>query len=105
MQAGDFETAITTLNEATQMDPTRDLLWARLGDADLSSAPKQTDAAEKAKRYADAVTDYQKAIDLKKKVMETGPKARGRQESGRLLQQSGPSRSPNWSARRLGKGL
>ena len=74
MQTGDFETAVNTLNEATQMDPTRDLLWARLGDAHLSSAPKQTDAAEKAKRYTDAVSDYQKAIDLKKKVMETSPK-------------------------------
>ncbi|MGH9550112.1 MAG: tetratricopeptide repeat protein, partial [Terriglobales bacterium] len=74
MQTGDFETAVNTLNEATQMDPTRDLLWARLGDAHLSSAPKQTDAAEKAKRYTDAVSDYQKAIDLKKKLMETSPK-------------------------------
>ncbi len=74
MQTGDFETAVKTLDEATQMDPTRDLLWARLGDANLSSAPKQTDSAERAKRYGEAVTDYQKAIDLKKKVMETGPK-------------------------------
>lgn len=74
IQAGDFDTAITTLNEATQMDPTRDLLWARLGDANLSSAAKQTDAAEKTKRYGDAVTDYQKAVDLKKKTMEAGAK-------------------------------
>lgn len=74
IQAGDFDTAITTLNEATQMDPSRDLLWARLGDANLSSGAKQTDAAEKTKRYTDAVTDYQKAIELKKKVMEAGPK-------------------------------
>ena len=73
MQSGDFETAITTLNEATQMDPTRDLLWARLGDAYLGSARKQTDTAEKAKRYGDAVTDYQKAIELKKKAMEPAP--------------------------------
>ena len=74
MQAGDFETAVNTLNEATQMDPTRDLLWARLGDAHLSSAPKQTDSAEKAKRYGDAVIDYQKAIDLKKQTMATSQK-------------------------------
>jgi tetratricopeptide (TPR) repeat protein len=74
MQAGDFETAVTTLTEATQIDGTRDLLWARLGDAELSSAPKQTDSAEKQKRYAEAVTDYQKAIDIKKKSMETGAK-------------------------------
>lgn len=74
MQGGDFETAVTTLNQATQMDPTRDLLWARLGDANLGAAGKQTDTAEKAKRYGDAVTDYQKAIDLKKKTMEASPK-------------------------------
>jgi tetratricopeptide (TPR) repeat protein len=74
MQGGDFDTAITTLNEATQTDPSRDLLWARLGDAYLSSAPKQADTGEKAKRYGEAMTDYQKAIDLKKKSMETGAK-------------------------------
>ncbi len=74
MQGGDFETAITTLTQATQTDPTRDLLWARLGDAYLSSAPKQTDSAEKAKRYGEAVADYTKAIDLKKKTMAAGAK-------------------------------
>ncbi len=74
MQSGDFDTAINTLNEATQVDATRDLLWARLGDAYLSSAAKQTDTAEKTKRYGEAVNDYQKAIDLKKKTMETGQK-------------------------------
>jgi tetratricopeptide (TPR) repeat protein len=74
MQTGDFETAVTTLNEATQMDPTRDLLWARLGDAYLSSAPKQTDSTEKAKRYGEAVNDYQRAIDLKRKSMAATPR-------------------------------
>jgi len=74
IQGGDYDTAITTLNEATQTDPTRDLLWARLGDANLGSGPKQTDTAEKAKRYGSAVTDYQKAIELKKKNMEAGAK-------------------------------
>ena len=74
IQGGDYDTAISTLNEATQTDPTRDLLWARLGDANLGSGPKQTDTAEKAKRYGSAVTDYQKAIELKKKNMEAGAK-------------------------------
>jgi tetratricopeptide (TPR) repeat protein len=74
IQTGDFETAVTTLNEATQMDPTRDLLWARLGDANLSAGPKQTDTTQKAKRFGDAVTDYQKAIDLKKQAMTASPK-------------------------------
>ena len=81
MQTGDFETAITTLNEATQMDATRDLLWARLGDAYLSSAPKQTDSTERAKRYGSAVTDYQKAIEIRKKTMEGAAKP----EDGKIL--------------------
>src|SRR6202021_2165922 len=64
--AGDFDTAIASLNEATQVDGTRDLLWFMLGDYYRLSAPKQTDPAEKQKRYASAIEDYQKAIDLKK---------------------------------------
>jgi tetratricopeptide (TPR) repeat protein len=65
MDAGDFETAITTLNEANQIDATRDLIWFRLGDAYRMSATKQTDPAEKQKRLETAVTDYQKAIELR----------------------------------------
>jgi tetratricopeptide (TPR) repeat protein len=64
--AGDFDTAIASLTEATQMDATRDLLWFKLGDYYRLSAPKQTDPAEKQKRYASAIEDYQKAIDIKK---------------------------------------
>jgi len=63
--AGDFDTAIATLTEANQMDPTRDLIWFRLGDAYRMSAAKQTDPAEKQKRFETSVTDYQKAIELR----------------------------------------
>jgi tetratricopeptide (TPR) repeat protein len=63
--AGDFETAIATLTEANQMDPTRDLIWFRLGDAYRMSAAKQTDPAEKQKRFETSATDYQKAIELR----------------------------------------
>jgi tetratricopeptide (TPR) repeat protein len=63
--AGDYETAIATLNEANQIDSTRDLVWFKLGDAYRLSAPKQTDPAEKQKRFETAATDYQKAIDLR----------------------------------------
>jgi tetratricopeptide (TPR) repeat protein len=64
--SGDFDTAIATLTEATQIDPNRDLLWFKLGDYDRLSANKQTDSAEKQKRLASATDAYQKAIDLKK---------------------------------------
>jgi tetratricopeptide (TPR) repeat protein len=63
--AGDFETAITTMKEATEMDPSRDLLFFKLGDYYRLSAPKQTDPAEKKSRFEMAATNYQKAIDLK----------------------------------------
>jgi len=71
--AGDFDTAITQITEATQMDPSRELLWAKLGDYDLSSAVKQTDSAEKAKRYEAAVANYQKAVELKQKALDAAP--------------------------------
>jgi tetratricopeptide (TPR) repeat protein len=74
MKAGDFDTAITTMTEATQVDPSRDLLWAMLGDAYRGSALKQTDSAEKAKRLDEAIGFYQKAIDMKQKSMEEGAK-------------------------------
>jgi tetratricopeptide (TPR) repeat protein len=67
---GDFDTAIAQVTEATQMDPSRDLLWAKLGDYELGSAAKQTDSAEKTKRYEAAVTNYEKAVDLKQKALD-----------------------------------
>ena len=72
--AGNYDAAIATLQEATQTDPTRDLIWARLGEAYLISASKQTDPAEKQKRYGEAGDDYNKAIDLKQKAMDADPK-------------------------------
>ena len=64
-EAGDYETAISTLNEANQIDGTRDLIWFKLADAYRMSGPKQTDPAEKQKRYEMATADYQKAIDMR----------------------------------------
>jgi tetratricopeptide (TPR) repeat protein len=74
--AGNYDAAIATLTEATQMDATHDLVWAKLGEAYLISAPKQTDTAEKSKRFDSAAQDYQKAIDLKQQGMDTDPKQR-----------------------------
>jgi tetratricopeptide (TPR) repeat protein len=74
MKAGDFDTAIATLNEATQTDATRDIIWAQLADAYRGSAVKQTDPGEKSKRLQEAVADYQKAIDIKQKNMEGATK-------------------------------
>ncbi len=64
--AGNFDQAITALNEANTIDNTRDPIWAKLGDAYRLSAPKQADLDQKKQRYEMAATDYQKAIDLRK---------------------------------------
>ena len=63
--AGDYDTAIAALTEANQMDPSRDLIWFKLGDYYRLSATKQTDRAEKDKRLASAVESYEKAVQLK----------------------------------------
>ena len=65
MAAKDYETALTTLNEANLMDSGRDTIWFELGNANLGSAGTQTDPEEKKKRYETAATDFQKAIDLR----------------------------------------
>jgi tetratricopeptide (TPR) repeat protein len=64
-EAKDYDTAISTLNEANQIDATRDPIWYELANAYLNSASKQTDPAEKQKRFEMAAADYQKAIDLR----------------------------------------
>ncbi len=73
-QAGDYDTAIAQLTEATQLDATRDLIWFNLGDAYRMSANKQPDSAEKTKRLVEAANDYEKAVDLKQKAMDAGQK-------------------------------
>jgi tetratricopeptide (TPR) repeat protein len=73
---GNLDGAVSTMTEATQMDPNRDLLWAKLGEYTLAAAGKQTDNAEKTKRYTDAADDYTKAVDLRQKAMDTDPKAK-----------------------------
>jgi tetratricopeptide (TPR) repeat protein len=70
--AGDFDTAVSVLTEANQLDPSRDLIWFKLGDAYRMSATKQTDLAEKQKRSGEAADAYQKAIDLKQEGIKSG---------------------------------
>jgi tetratricopeptide (TPR) repeat protein len=64
-QAGNFDQAIALLKKATTVDPTRDLLWVKLGDAYTKGAAKQTDPAQKTQMFNDAITSYQKALSIK----------------------------------------
>jgi tetratricopeptide (TPR) repeat protein len=51
---GNYDQAVTILQQATQVDPNQDLIWAYLGDAQRG-----------AKKYPDAIESYQKAIAIK----------------------------------------
>ncbi len=52
--AGNYDQAVTILQQATQVDPNQDLVWAYLGDAQRG-----------AKKYTDAIESYQKALAIK----------------------------------------
>ena len=76
--AGNFDEAITVLTQATQADPSQDLIWAYLGDAQRGAGAHATDAAAKSKYYQDAVTSYQKALAIKANLRSLhGPACRG----------------------------
>jgi tetratricopeptide (TPR) repeat protein len=66
--SGDFQGAVATLKQATQADPSRDLLWYRLGDAERLAASKSTDPADKKQLYTSAIQDIKKAISIKPTV-------------------------------------
>ena len=65
-QAGNWDQAVTILTQAAQTAPNRDLLWARLGGAELGAgdATKTTSKEQSDQHYQKSATDYQKAVQL-----------------------------------------
>jgi hypothetical protein len=57
--AGNYDQAITVLQQATQVDPNQDLVWGYLGDAQRGAAAHASDAQAKNKLFADAIDSYQ----------------------------------------------
>ncbi len=64
LDAGNFDQAITTYKAAADADPSRDLLWARLGNAYITAAKKSTDTAARKQYYVDGAASYTKAVDI-----------------------------------------
>lgn len=64
-QTGNWDQAVATMNEATALDPNRDLLWARLGEAQLGAGGAAKNKDEATQHYAKAAEAYQKAVQLK----------------------------------------
>lgn len=63
--AGDFEGAVKTLEQAAQAGPKYDLVWFRLGDAYLAAGKKNTDRAAAKDEFTKAVDSFKKAIEIK----------------------------------------
>jgi tetratricopeptide (TPR) repeat protein len=73
-KAGDYDKAMTEMQQATSMKPDEGILWIALGDAQLGSADAAVKAAKAAgtsptdpaitQKYNDAAISYKKAIDL-----------------------------------------
>ena len=62
---GNFDQAISLMQQATQTDPTKDLLWYELGSAYLGKSAKTADKTESASIAGQAVAAFQKAIEIK----------------------------------------
>jgi tetratricopeptide (TPR) repeat protein len=69
-KAGNYDQAITVMQEVTQADPTKDILWAYLGEA-----------YSKAKKYPEAIEAYEKAIAIKSDATK-GEAAKGDASKG-----------------------
>ena len=65
--AGNFDQAIATMTEATQIDPSRDLIWFTMGEAlrGQAKSKEKTDRAASKDGYGKAAEAYQKAIAIK----------------------------------------
>ena len=71
-KAGNFDAAITSMQQATQQKPDEAILWVALGDAQLGKADVDAKAAKTAGKpadptvqtaYSDAAASYKKAVD------------------------------------------
>jgi tetratricopeptide (TPR) repeat protein len=73
-KAGNYDAAITAMQQATTAKPDEGILWLTLGDAQLGSADAAAKAAKAAgtpatdpaiaAKYNDALTSYKKSLDL-----------------------------------------
>jgi tetratricopeptide (TPR) repeat protein len=80
-KAGDFDTAVKNMTDATTAKPDEPILWDTLGDAQLGQANAAAKTAHDAKvadaslpdKYGAAVASYQKAITLNAALAKPNP--------------------------------
>jgi tetratricopeptide (TPR) repeat protein len=84
-KAGNYDAALTAMQQATVTKPDEGVLWITLGDAQLGLADAAAKAAKAAgtpttdpaiaAKYSDAVTSYKKGIDLNAASKKPSPEA------------------------------
>jgi tetratricopeptide (TPR) repeat protein len=84
-KAGNYDAAITAMQQATSAKPDEGILWITLGDAQLGAADAAAKAAKSAgtsptdpaitAKYNDAATSYKKGIDLNAASKKPSPEA------------------------------
>ncbi len=101
-KSGNFDAAITSMQNATQQKPDEAILWVALGDAQLGKADAATKAAGKpatdpsvAQNYKDAVDSYKKAIDANAASKKPSPEtaAAAQNQMGQALAKSGDAKA------------
>ncbi len=100
-KAGNYDAAITSMQQATTQKPDEAILWVALGDAQAGSADAASKAAKAASKptndpaitskYTDAATSYKKAIDLANAAKKPSPETTAAAENqlGQVLAKSG----------------
>jgi tetratricopeptide (TPR) repeat protein len=63
MQNKDYDTAVTSLTKASELDPKQVAVWAQLADAHVNAAAKKT-GAEFDAEMAKGIESYNKALEL-----------------------------------------
>jgi tetratricopeptide (TPR) repeat protein len=86
-KAGNFDSAITAMQQATTAKPDESILWVTLGDAQLGSADAAMKAAKTAgtstsdpaivQKYTDAAASYKKGVDLNAASKKPSPEVAG----------------------------
>lgn len=115
-KAGNFDSAITAMQQATTQKPDEGILWVALGDAQLGSADAAAKAAKTAgkpndpavqAKFADAAASYKKAADANATSKKPSPEtaAAAYNQLGQALAKSGDGKAASDAYEQAAKAL
>jgi len=115
-KAGNFDAAITAMQQATTQKPDEGILWVALGDAQLGSADAAAKAAKAAgkpvdptiqAKFADAAASYKKAADANAASKKPSPEtaAAAYNQLGQALAKSGDGKGASDAYEEAAKAL